>query len=396
MIADLIGPLGGYSANKRRFIMRVVLYDEVFTKLTNRMYFMSPLMEALSSKVEFFIISDATLVEYKTASGETKELSPIKSKRDSTEDIHSIDRVAPDVVITSQSTSQGREIAKHCYTKGIKVVDLQEGFIGNAYSFRNCATPSAFLMWGPFDAEVMMAGNPNVILTGQPRFDVYFKEKPTKAALCEEYGFNPSKKKILLCDSLNSYGNMESFWEMMALAKDEFDGFYMGHPSSQSNEEFVALSAKYGYSPVILSTVVGNELLGKRSDIYKRDIYSMMDVIVSNRTTVSLEALMCGTPVVVNTKEMFTVGSSSPIRGWPHIEPVAELTKLYTDYLYKFGCYLYAESAIDLRKAIDIYLANPIHLLEQRQRQINYYHLGTDGNASTRVVDALLNLTKKG
>ena len=300
-----------------------------------------------------------------------------------------IETEKPDVmVIASENSIDNKALILAGNLKNIPVLAVQHGVVTDDYSvyFRVSAEelevcPSRSLLFpdrlaifgeGTRNTLVREIGYPfedRIIITGQSSYDVLIKagEIFNRERFCAKWGIKPNKKIVLVASqTFTVAGNPEVFHKSIIQALKNISQVQIvikPHPADAKNEEWFARIAQEMKAKVVV--------LPKNSNT-KEALYAC-DVLIAFYSTVVLEAMILGKPVVT----VNLTGSPDPI---PYASSGSAL-----------GVYKFVDIAPAVREALENQETR--NRLEQSRKKYLYkqfYKL--DGQATIRVIKLIYDM----
>jgi hypothetical protein len=292
----------------------------------------------------------------------------------------------PDIiVVASEISKDNKALVLAGNFTNTPVLAVQHGFIFDAddylidYSctekelyeepFKESIFPQKFAIYGDATKNILLKEikypfKERIEVTGQPRYDDLIKKKEVfdKKRICIDWGIDPTKRIVLIgSQTFHVAGNKESFCRSIILAlKDnpQLQIVIKPHPSEHESW-YRRLANEIGAKLVILPP---------KSDILKAIF--VCDVLVTFYSTVALDAVVLGRPVVT----INLTGNPDPI---PYARDGVAIG-------------VYKEN--DIALAIKEVLENPtirrrLELAREGYLKEHLYRL--DGNATKRVVDLI-------
>jgi hypothetical protein len=259
------------------------------------------------------------------------------------------------------------------HSLGIPSAVVQHGFYGKNVTIPYTAPWAKYnFIWGPgFIDHFVRVGFPkeDIKITGVTSVDIIFEGKFTKdglGPLMDELGV-PKGKRIVLWTTVPTYGGIlerslrhyeHDIRGVFKIMKDRPEVLVIKPHQLESVQTYKEIAAEVGYSPVIC-------------DKHLAELLSASDVVIASNTTVGLQALLAGKPLI-----MFTSQKEGDFYGYTDhgvAEPAFSLSELpgALDKALK-------EDYVPDKKAIEGFLEK--------------YAPKRDGSGMTKVVDYIIEI----
>jgi len=202
----------------------------------------------------------------------------------------------PDLVIVLGEVSSLRKIlVRKCKERNIPTLFLQHGAFGEDTIF-DIIIADKIAVQGNFTKKILlkMGCNPkDIVITGQPRYDLLANRKFDKDKVFKEFDLNPNKKLVLLTTQpMRFWGGegKEALIRGVLLAMKELTQYQLLiklHPMEEKEYNFYARITK--------------EIGVDAKIVYDADIYELInacDVMVTGFSTTVFEAVILDKPVI--------------------------------------------------------------------------------------------------
>ncbi len=230
--------------------------------------------------------------------------------------------------------------------------------------------PDLFLCSGrmPGDLKEMAGAAREVIVTGQPRYDILFSphERYSKEDFVERYGITPGNKIVLWATQTHGLSYEENVKNLKAICKamKGLKGITLvikQHPAE--SEAHTDLIKKF-----VDRCGIDAVLTPKNSDTYEQ--LFVCDLMITRHSTTAVEALALKKPVII----LNLSGEPDPV-----------------DYVREgVAAGVYDEN--DLKMTIERLLENDRELMKNRDSYLDRHLFKIDGKATDRVVDLIIQM----
>ena len=199
------------------------------------------------------------------------------------------------VIALDEFSETGLPLAFLARRSGIPLLILQHGFFGEGSFIYGPSLATKKAVWGPAIKRMLLKRRfteSQLVVTGCPKFD----DMPKKASrnppkrLYDELGLSPGERIVTLATQPNEYMPEVARMVFDALSGTKERLLLKLHPREMDSTFYSRTARDYGIDPVITRT----------ADLY--DVIGMSSAVMVMFSTVGLEVLMMGKPLIIINK----------------------------------------------------------------------------------------------
>ena len=308
------------------------------------------------------------------------------------------EKYKPDVVFNTSSRGD-YGVLKSAKRHGIPTIDMPKSWDNPSKVLFNVKA-DRMIVWSPFMKEqiVRLQGyKPHeVIVTGVPQFDFYARKEGliSREEFCGKFGLNPSKKIILFSSTGGDLCDEAHYVECIRYFIDEgklqpANVLIRPHVGYKNDAERYARLKGVPYIAIDYTDKQQSEAFKDNWDTSLAHVHNLMnslhhaDVLVNITSTMTLDALAAGTPVI-NLKFDTRRGLSR------HFSTRRLYKTDYGDAVTSAGGTWVVESEREYLSALQDILEKGQTKEQERQKMAAYFMYKNDGMSAERITITLL------